>query len=92
MNLGLVVLVYHTPVVCGVGGHLIFYLLVFEVVVVYWWWWCSSGGVDGCYKVCNSDCCSIAILKCIFSGSFGGTSCSEGVLVLVMVVMVGYWG
>ena len=63
MNVGLVVLVYHKPVVCGVGGHLMFYLVVFEVVVVDWWGWCSSGGGDGGCKGCNSDCCSIAILK-----------------------------
>ena len=82
MNVGLVVPIYHTPIV-------LFLVLVVNCCFI-WWWWCSGGG-DGCCKGCNSDCCSIAILKCIFSESFGCASGSEGVVVVVVVVVIGYW-
>ena len=55
------------------------------------WWWCSGDGGVGCCKGCNSDCCRIAILKCILGGSISGASGSDGVVVVVVVVVVGYW-
>ena len=47
---GLVALVYYTPLVDGVDGNVFFELVVFLVVMVWWWWWSSCGG-DGCFPI-----------------------------------------
>ena len=82
MNKGRVVFVYYTPVVCGVGVHLMFLLVVFEVVVVYWWWWwCSGvGGID----VVVTDVVRIATL--IVVGLLYSSVIGVG-LVLVIVLL-----
>ena len=75
----------------GVDGNIFFEFVVFAVAMVWWWWWSSCGG-DGCFKGGCSNCCRIAILRCILGGCGCGASGGGGVVVVVgMVVMVCFW-
>ena len=51
----------------------------------------SGCGGDGCCMGDHSDCCRIAILKCIPGWACGGASGGGGVVVVVVVVAVDYW-
>ena len=51
----------------------------------------SGCGGDGCCMGDHSDCCRIAILKCIPGWACGGASGGGGVVVVVVVVAVNYW-
>ena len=54
-------------------------------------WWDSGGSYSRYnYKDGNSDCCMIAVFKCVLDGGGEGASGGGGIVVAVVVV-IGYW-
>ena len=52
-------------------------------------WW-GIGRNDRCCKDGNSDCCMIAVFKCVL-GVGGDTASGGGGIEVGVVVMIGYW-